>query len=543
MSTAKGVSRTTIVAILAVIIVVAGLGWYFTLPPPAPKLKDTIIWGTTDSVEKTVDPAQAYDFFGWCIIQQIGGTLVEVRPGSGVGPNDYIPALATDWSVSADKLTWTFNLRQDVKFEDGTEFNATHVKYSFDRSMGLAIEEGPQVGIDYYSIIDSIEVKGTYQVAFHLKIPFGPFLGVMACQASGIVNPKYAPMDAEVDYVDGDARASHPNDLGRYTLTKWQRVAGKDVEIDLEANPNYWNASGGWPKTKNIIIKMYSDATALRLALEAGDVDVAFRQLTPSDIVSLSGKTDVKVWEGVGAQIQYILFQEKIAPFNDPRARRALAAAVNRTAVCQTVFLGQKQPLYSIIPMGMAGHTEAFKALGDANYTLTRSLLAELGYNESHKLEVDLWYETSGHYPSSADQALVYKASFEASGVITVTLKSADWASYRANRNAEIMPVYIYGWYPDYNDPDDYVFLYWTPWTHQNYNNPAMVALYDQARSTADATQKSTLYSQIETMAVQDCPLVPLWQGKAFAASKPNVGGIVLDVTENFRLWLLYETE
>jgi len=286
------------------------MNWHMWLLETA-ESKDTLIWGTTDSVENTIDPAQAYDFFGWCIIQNTGGTLVEIRPGSAAGPEDYVPALATDWSASSDLKTWTFNLRHGVKFEDGTEFNATHVKYSFDRSMGLAIEEGPQVGIGYSDIIDSIEVTGTYQVVFHLKMAFVPFLGVLACQASSIVNPKYAPEDKMVEYVEGDARASNPNDLGRYRLTKWERVAGKDVELTLEANPDYWNATGGWPKTKKIIIKMYSDATALRLALEAGDIDIAFRQLTATDIVDLQTNPAVKVWKGVGAQIQFLVFQEK----------------------------------------------------------------------------------------------------------------------------------------------------------------------------------------------------------------------------------------
>jgi len=286
------------------------MNWHLWLLETAGN-KDTLIWGTTDSVEYTLDPAQAYDYFGWCMIMNLGATLVEIRPGSAAGPEDFIPALATDWSHSNDMKTWTFNLRHGVEFEDGTEFNATHVKYSFDRSMGIAYEEGAQVGIGYSDIIDSVEVTGTYQVVFHLKVPFVPFLGLLACQASSIVNPKYAPKDSLVEYVEGDARASNPNDLGRYRLTKWERVAGKDVELRLEANPNYWNATEGWPKTKNIIIKMYSDATALRLAIEAGDVDIAFRHLIATDIVDLQDNPAVKVWKGFGAQIQYLVFQEK----------------------------------------------------------------------------------------------------------------------------------------------------------------------------------------------------------------------------------------
>jgi len=546
MST-KGISRTTIVAIIAVIIVVAGLGWYFTLPPPAPKLKDTLIEGTTDSVENTIDPSQAYDFFGWFVIQQTGCTLVEVRPGSGAGPNDIIPALATDWTVSADLKTWTFNLRQGVEFQDGTEFNATHVKYSFDRAKEIANPDSFQVNMGTFDVvIDSVEVTGKYQVVFHLKVAVSYFLQYLTTQAFAIVNPEYAAMDHLTEYVDGDARASNPNDLGRYVLTKWTRVAGKDVEMDLEANPKYWNASGGWPKTKNIIIKMYADATALRLAIEAGDIDIAFRNLAVPDIVSLKSNTNVKVWEGAGAEIQYLVFQEHMPPFDDARARRALAAALDRSAVCTTVFVGQAKPLYSIIPEGMMGHTEAFKTLGDANITLAKSLLNELGYDENNKLAIDLWYESSGHYTSSADQALYYKSAFEATGVVTVTLHSADWPSYRVNRNAGTMQVFIYGWYPDYIDPDNYAFLYFATWLHHNYiettNGLAMEALWEQAGS-APTADRPGLYAQIDEMAVQDCPAVPLFQKGQYAVSKLNVKGVMLDVTMSWRLWLLYATE
>lgn len=542
---AKGISTTAIVVLLVLLVVGGGLYWYFTLPPPV-EYKDTLIEGTTDSVENTIDPAQAYDFFGWNIIQQTGCTLVEVRPGSGAGPEDIIPALATDWTASADLKTWTFNLRQGVEFQDGTEFNATHVKYSFDRAKEIANPDSFQVNMGTFDVvIDSVEVTGKYQVVFHLKAAVSYFLQYLTTQAFTIVNPSYAAMDHLTEYVDGDARASNPCDLGRYVLTKWTRVAGKDVEMKLEANPNYWNADEE-PKTKNIIIKMYSDATALRLALEAGDVDIAFRHLIYSDIVDLEDNPDVKVWKGTGAEIQYLVFQEHMPPFDDARARRALAAALDRPAVCTTVFLGLAKPLYSIIPEGMMGHTEAFKTLGDANISLARSLLDELGYDENNKLAIDLWYESSGHYTSSADQALYYKNAFEATGVVTVNLHSADWPSYRVNRNAGTMQVFIYGWYPDYIDPDNYGFLYFATWLHHNYietaNGLAMQALWVQAGSASSADRPG-LYAQIDEMAVQDCPVVPIFQKGQYAVSKLNVKGVILDVSMMWRMWLLYATE
>ena len=562
----RGVSAIVVVAAIILIVIVVVAALYALQIGPFGVVKTELIMGTTDSVESAVDPAQAYDFFGWEIIQNTGAALVDIEPGSSAGPEDYTGALATDWTPSIDLKTWTFTLREGVLFEDGTEFNASHVKYSFDRNIGIASPDGPQYNMEYDAIIDNVEVVSKYVVKFNLKIPFAPFLGLMACQASSIVNPEYAGgwktdwnMDDIVWYENGtDARTRNPMDLGPYILTKWERVAGKDNEMRLEANPNYWNKDAGLPKTDVVVIKFYADATALRLAIEAGDIDVAFRHITATDIADLQDDPDVKVWQGVGAAIQYMIFQEDDLPglpsLNNAAVRRALTACLDRPEVCETVFLNQSSPLYSMIPTGMMGRPAGvpgpFKALGDANYTYARSLLADLGYNETNKLEIELWYESSGHYPSSPEQAALYKSQFEASGVISVTLKSADWPSYRINRNEGVMHVFLYGWYPDYIDPDNYAFLYWAPWLGHHYtkynatnNYNATKATYDDARGSTVESTRISLYDELEGYMVDDCPVVPIWQGAAWAVTKPNIKGVYLDITQTWRIWLLYEEE
>jgi peptide/nickel transport system substrate-binding protein len=549
----KGVSNLVIVAVVIIIVVLVGAGIYY-YQSQQPRLKETLIMGTTDSVESVLDPAQAYDFFGFEIVQATGSGLVDIQPGTphNASVEDIVPALATSWSVSDDGLHWTFNLRQGVKFSDGTEFNATHVKYTFDRGMGIAHPDGAFVGVGYSDIINSVEVVSKYQVRFNLKIKFAPFLSLMAFQASFIVNPKYAPFNAPVNYTAGNARASYAMDLGPYNLTSWVRTAGKDEEMRLSANPNYWDAGAGLPKSKTVIIKFYSDATALRLAIDGGEIDVAFRQLIASDINNLKTKTNVKVWEGTGAFIQYMVFQNRIRPFNDTRVRRAIAAAINRTKLTETVFLGQAEPLYSMIPIGMAGHTDAFKKLGDANYTYTRNTLNDATifggpYTSTHKLVVELWYENSGHYPQSADQIVVLEESLEASGVIEVNPHGLEWSAYRAKRNTETMPVYIYGWYPDYVDPDDYIYPFMHSsggsWLHHNYENATMDQLIEWARGNTTATARNALYAQIQDLMVTETPMVSLYQSGAWAVTKTNVNGVYLDISQNWRHWLVYAEE
>jgi peptide/nickel transport system substrate-binding protein len=291
---------------------------------------------------------------------------------------------------------------------------------------------------------------------------------------------------------------------------------------------------------------MYADQSSLALAIQSGDVDIAFRQLASTDITNMQSNSNLKVWTGTGAFIQYFCMQEKYAPFNDSTVRLAIASAINRTSLVQTVFQGQAQELYSMIPIGMFGHDEAFKSFGAPNYTLTQQLLAPLGYNTNNKLTFDLWYESSGHYPSSAQQALVLKDSLEKSGVITVNLKNLDWAAYKNARSGETMQAYIMGWYPDYIDPDDYIYPFVESsggsWLHINYNSSAMDALVAQARAATDTTVRQGVYGQINNLIVADCPLIPLYQSSAFAVTKTNVQGVYLDVTQQWRNWLIYAT-
>jgi ABC-type transport system substrate-binding protein len=353
--------------------------YYWLITPP--QGKDTLVVGTTDSIETSLDPAEVWDLFGSYMIYNLGAPLVYIKPGSGAGPDDYIPALATDWSASSDGRTWTFNLRQGLKFSDGSPFDATSVKYSFDRNIGLAIPDGPQVGLGYSDIIDNVEVKSPAQVVFHLKNPFSPFLSLMAFSGSFMVNPNYAPNTPgkAVQYTEGDARASNPNDMGPYLLSEWTRKGGKDYEMKFDANPYYFDAAK--VKNKQVIFKFYSDATALALAIKSGDIDMAYRQLTSTDLKSMQSDPSVKVWKGPGTGIQYVVFQEAMPPFDNPKFRQAVAAALNRQELVDTVFLGQSVPLYSMIPNGMAFHEDAYKTLGDANLTPLTNMLSAMGYS------------------------------------------------------------------------------------------------------------------------------------------------------------------
>jgi peptide/nickel transport system substrate-binding protein len=498
--------------------------------------------------------AQSYDYFGWEIITALSSGLVEIIPGSEGGADDIQAALAESWSVNPAGTNWTFNLREGLTFFDGYVFNASVVKYTFDRNCNLTGEglyepDGPQLNMGYGDVIDNVEIVSEYVVKFNLHTPFAPFLQLMSCAASYIVHPTYAPMTNWVAYNSSlTPRENHPNGLGPYILTEWERTGGEDTRMVLEANTHYWDYPN-LPANDKIIISFYPDETGLAAAMTAGEIDVAYRHLSPGQIDSFRGDPDYTVWEGTGAAIQYMLFQQTIYPYNETGVRQAIAAALNRSHVASTVFEGTVDPLYSIVPAGMAYHKPSFEVYGDANYTFTQETLALYGYNDTHPLEVNLYYESSGHYPLSDQQALVYKADLEASGVITCNLLYYEWPEYRLQRNQGTMDVFIYGWYPDYIDPDNYGFLPFASWLNLGYNSTYPQGGIDQydlwvaGRSETNDTLRAQIYYDLQDLQAVECSLIPLWQGQTTAVTVSDIGGVVLDITVNWRHWLLYWIE
>lgn len=515
---------------------------------------NTIIIGTTDSVESTLDMAQSYDIFGWNIISCLSSGLVEIQPGSIAGQDDIVPALAESWSIFGGGTIWDFNLRHGVVFEDGSLFNASVVKYTFDRNCdlegdGLLEPDGPQLNIGYVDIIDNVTIINDFKVRFYLKIPFAPFLQLLSIPSSYMVDPQYAPKDQVVEYSSGDPRGSHPCGLGPYLLDEWVRIGGSDEYISLVKNPDYWDAGSGEPIMDNIFIKMYGTDTGLAAAMDAGDVDIAFRQLSQTVIQTFQDSDTVQVFEELSPQIQYLCFNQDYYPFNEPIVRQAIGAALNRSGLCEAVFQNQKIPLLSIVPEDLEYHLPAFGVYGDANYSFTTAALAIFGYNEGNKLDLVLYYESSGHYPSSQQQALVYQMQLEATGVIDVTLEGLDWASYRMARNNGEMPVFIYGWYPDYTDADNFAFLPFASWLNLGYNSTypaggvAQYNLWVAGRSAMTDIGRRDAYYDLQELQAEECSVIPIWQGKQYLVADLSISGVYLDLTGLLRYWLLDTTE
>ncbi len=487
-------------------------------PPPEAE-EGVLIVGTTDKIT-VLDPADSYDFHTWEIHHNTMDTLLHYIPGT----TELELGLATGYEVSDDGLEYTFTLVEGASFPDGTPFNAEAVKWSIDRVIRL--EGDPNWLVS--SFVDSVEVVDEYTVKFMLLSPVSYFPLLVATQPYSPVSPNcYSE-----DQFDADSLCSG---VGPYTITSWER----DVEMVLEQYDGY---PGTPPATPKIIIKYYADPTTMRLAVESGEIDVAWKTLNPTDYADLEAAGELQVIEGPGAQIRYICFNVTTPPFDQVEVRQAIAYAVDRDAVTSIAFLGTHVPLYSMVPIGMWSHIDAFP---ERDLAEAQALLEGAGYSEDNKLVMDLWWTPTHYGGTEADVATILKDNLEETGLIEVILQNTEWATYKEYQNAGSMPVFLLGWYPDYLDPDNYT---WS-WGHSDasddmgifYSNPDMDALLEQAQVMVpvDSDERKAVYEEAQTLWVQDPPTIPLTQGSLLVVAQPGVEGIVLDPNMLFHYFLL----
>ncbi len=465
-----------------------------------------VVVGTTDKITE-LDPANAYDFFTWEVLSNVMSGLVTYDPDTG----EIVGDLAKSWEVQEDGKVWIFHLREDAYFADGTKCTAEDVVRSIKRVM--TIQGDPSWLVTEF--VEDVEALDEYTVKFTLKQPTGYFLAVAATVPYYPVHPNYPDNEIVADATWGGC--------GAYKIVEWKR----DQQLVLAPNEYYY---GPEPKNDRVIIRFFSDANAMRLALEKGEIDVAWRTLTPQDIEALKGM-GYNVIEVPGLFIRYVVVKTDAGPTSEKLVRQALAAAIDRNEIALRVFKGTVEPLYSMVPQGMWSHVPVFKEkYGDGNLELARQLLQQAGYSEDNKLQVELWF-TPTHYGDTEDElAAVLKEQWEKTGMITVTIKSSEWAQYVEQLSSGQFMLSLLGWYPDYLDPDNYLtpFLKSTAngWTGTGYANPTVDELLSKAQTATDQAEREQYFKQVQEILADDVPFIPLVQGKLYIVTQPDFKGL-----------------
>ncbi|MFQ6012128.1 MAG: ABC transporter substrate-binding protein [Thermoplasmata archaeon] len=317
----------------------------------------TLKVGTIDRIT-TLDSADAYDYFSDLVVAHIFETLLDYEPGTA----NIVPLLAEEVPsqanglVSADGLTYVFNIRSGVKFHDNTDVDAAAVKFSLDRARTL----GGDPGFLLSDIIDTVDVTGPLQVTIGLKNAFTFFNALMAFSVSAVVSPTAYAADA---FRTGLDPSLPPIGTGPYMLVGGDYQA--DQRVTLTRNDAYWDPANA-AKSAKVQVNLVSDSTALKTQIETGQIHVAFRQLTPDDFLDLENRQaqlGLVTETGTGSEIRYLIFNHEMPPFDNVWVRRAIAAAVDRGQITSEVFLDLFFPLYSMVPDIFPEQTEAFKTV------------------------------------------------------------------------------------------------------------------------------------------------------------------------------------
>jgi peptide/nickel transport system substrate-binding protein len=488
----------------------------------------TIIMGTTDTAIH-FDPANAYDLHSWNIIYNVYDELMVIPPGG----NKPVPSLATSCSWD-DPKTYTCHLRSGVKFQNGDPLTSKDVEFSFQRSIVI---NGDQGACYLFSSLatcgkwkgDEISTPDPQTVTFHLTQPDATWPFILATGAAAIVpSGVYPATKLQPD--------DQPIGTGPYKLVKYQ----PGVQTVLERNDAYW---GPPAKNARVLIQYYKDTPSLKLAIQGGDVDIAFRNLTPTDISSLRGQSGLQVVEGQGIEIRYLVFNVKLPPSDQLAVRRSIAYLIDRQSIAHNVYNDTVQPLYSMIPAGLFGHIDSYKTEFGAtpNPDLAKKELTDAGITTP--VPITVWWTPTHYGGGSADEYTEIKRELEGSGLFKVTLKSEEWDQYAVDRGKDIFPAFQLGWFPDYPDADDYS-AYFYPhggFWNGHYDNPAIDKAIDQEKGSTDPATRQAAFTKIQQLAAKDAPTIPIWQGKQIAVVRNGVSGVeaTFDPAYIFRFWLI----
>jgi peptide/nickel transport system substrate-binding protein len=501
-----------------------------------PRSGDRLVLGTTATLS-TIDPADAYSIFAGELLYNLGERLYTYK----LGTTELVPQLATALpKISADGLTYTIPLRSGVVFHDGTPFDAKAMAFSLERFIKNA--GGPSFLLA--DVIASVQPTAPLELTIKLTKPFAAFPALLAFSGACAVSPQAYTIG------EGAFKSDQFVGTGPYKLVKF----GND-SITLDAFDRHW---GPKPANSGIDIQVFSSPPNLFNAFRTGAVDVAFQSLALDHIRTLDQGKATAGWQVItqsGNGIDYLTLNTQSPPLNRVDVRRAIAAMMDRPLLRDRVFQGQIEPLYSLIPQGLAEQRPVFKtALGDRNETEAKSLLQAAGYSTTNPLKVELWYRSNLINDQLAAITLKAIARKKLGTLLQFDLKGIESTTAYRNLDKGAYPMMILDWTPDFLDADNYIqpFMDCTKGSAQTgctegasfgqgsfYFSDRANQLIAASRQESNPQKRQAYFSQLQDLLVQDIPFIPLWQSKDYLFAQRWIQGASLEATQKVPLWTL----
>nr|WP_241266118.1 ABC transporter substrate-binding protein [Streptomyces boncukensis] len=499
------------------------------LPGKSGGAERSLVVGTT-SAPSALDPAAAWDG-SWELFRNIYQTLLTVpNPGSPPKPDAAERCRFTD----GDSRVYRCRLREGLTFTSGNAVTARAVKYALDRTVAIDSKAGPA---SLLASLDRVEVQGERTLVFHLKEPDATFPYVLTTPAASLVDPAAYP---------GTRVRSQPGAVGSGPY----RLAGyaHGERARLVRNPDYRGAAE--IKNDSVTIRYFSRSSRMAAALRNGRIDLVYRGLTQPQITAFQAARSesehgVELHEMTGSEIHYLVFNPRDRAVRDPAVREAVARVIDRKALVRRVYAGTAEPLYSMVPTGIAGHTNAFyNKYGEPDPDRARAVLARAGIRQ--KVKLTLWYADDRYGEAAAREFAEIRRQLNASGLFDTTVRGRDWSTFQAGFLRGAYPVFGRGWSADFPDADNYL----TPFVGaQNamgtpyVNREITERLLPRSREMSDRARAGRPLARAQRLIADDVRLLPLWQGKIQIAARKDVAGVewALDPSSIMRMWQLHK--
>jgi peptide/nickel transport system substrate-binding protein len=470
----------------------------------------------------SMDPARAYSPTPIITFQATYDTLVTFPAESA---DKFEPRLAKSWDISDDKLTYTFHLRDDVKFSDGTPMTADDVVFSFKRFQN--IKGNPSF---LTATMASVEATDATTVVFKLTGSDPAILAKIVAWPFSVVNSKVVKENGGTDAADADKTdqaeawfASNSAGTGPYIMESYE----KESQVVLVRNPNYWGTA---PYFDRVILQNIPESSAQKVALEAGDIDIAM-DITPDQVDAINAIDGLNVYTTGSLTVHFLNMNRDPAiggPLADPKVEMAVRYAIDYAGFRKLAGPGAVTPA-AMLPVGMFGAYGTDKAL-TRDLEKAKALLAEAGYPDGFETTLDYpTYTTEGLNIETLAQKI---ASDLAEVGIKVKLAPAEIGAFLDKSRAAKIAFGAIWWQPDYIDPDNY--LYFLPGRNggkrvnwlEEAAEPSLLELRDKALVETNPDERLKLFAAVQDYWQANGPYAAYLQGSIQIGEKDDIKGL-----------------
>jgi dipeptide transport system substrate-binding protein len=446
------------------------------------------------------------------------------------------PALAEKWDVSADGLEYTFYLRKGVKFQTTKEFtptrdfNADDVVFSFKRQLD---KEHPYHKVsggayEYFNgmsmpdLLKDIVKVDDYTVKFILNRPEAPMIANLGMDFASIFSAEYADKMSAAG--SPEVIDQMPVGTGPFQLVAYQ----KDAVIRYKAHPDYW---AGKALIDNLVFAITPDASVRYQKVKAGECHV-MPYPNPADLEAMAKDADINLLQQEGLNVGYLAYNTMMAPFDNPKVRKALNKAINKDAILDAVFQGAGKVAKNPIPPTIWSYNDAVE---DDSYDpdAAQKMLEEEGVSG---LKMNIWAMPvqRPYNPNARRMAELIQADFAKVGV-EVEIVSYEWGEYlKRSKEKDRDGAVLLGWTGDNGDPDNFLAVLLgcdavggsnrAMWCYQPFED-----LIQKAKIVSDPAERTSLYEQAQVVFKEQAPWATIAHSVVFKPVRKEVVDFKID--------------